>query len=83
MNLVAIWEKISVLLKSMLGLIINMLPRSPFVKILDLIGDIPYLNIINWFIPFDVIITITEVWLLAIGVFYLYMIILRWIKAID
>lgn len=83
MNIAAIWESISNVIKSMLAFIINLLPKSPFIKILEMIGDIPFLNMINWFIPFDLIIAITEVWLVAIGIFYLYMIVLRWVKAID
>lgn len=83
MNVAALWESISKVAKQILVAIIDLLPRSPFITILDKIGDIPFLNLINWFIPFDNIIAITEVWLLAVALFYCYMIILRWVNAID
>lgn len=78
-----IWQGISNVIKSILAAIISLLPRSPFIKIMEYIGEIPYLSYINWFIPFDLIITITEVWLLSVALFYVYMIVLRWVKAID
>lgn len=78
-----IWSGISSLIKSLLGLICFLLPKSPFISILNFINDIPYLSLINWFIPFDLIIGITEIWLVAVGGFYTYTIILRWVKAIE
>lgn len=63
--------------------LLSFLPTSPFRKAIDLIGTIPYLEEINWFIPIDDCILVLMWWGTAIGLYYAYMIILRWIKAID
>lgn len=69
-------------LGSVLTVIFSILPSSPF----KLISNSPiaeYLPTLNFFIPVAEIIAITQVWLSAIGVYYLYQIVLRWIKAIE
>lgn len=79
----SIFNSITELITKMFNLILNLLPHSPFTKIIDNIEDLPYLEYINWFIPFDLMIDVTLIWLGAVGLYYLYMIILRWVKAID
>lgn len=59
------------------------LPTSPFRKAIDLLGNIPYIEEINWFIPIHEAVMILEWWGLAIGVYYGYMVVLRWVKAIE
>lgn len=69
-------------LGSLISLIFSILPPSPF----KLISNSPiaeYLPTLNFFIPIAEIIAITQVWLTAIGVYYIYQIVLRWIKAIE
>lgn len=61
----------------------NFLPTSPFRKVIDLIGNIPYIEEINWFIPIQEIIMVLEFWGVSIAVYYGYMIVLRWVKAIE
>lgn len=63
--------------------LITLLPTSPFRKAIDLIESIPYMNYIKWFVPIDAAILILMWWGTAITVYYAYMVILRWIKAID
>lgn len=63
--------------------LLEFLPTSPFRKAIDLIGNIPYIEAINWFIPIDDMILILMYWGTAITIYYAYMIVLRWIKAID
>lgn len=63
--------------------VIDFLPTSPFVKFLEKMQDLPYLSYLNYFLPISQMIAIGEAWLVAIGVFYLYQIVLRWIKAIE
>lgn len=62
------------------GLILMLLPDSPFQNINI---EIPYLAELNWVIPFNFMINITAVWLVAVGLYYSVMIVLRWIKAIE
>lgn len=63
--------------------VLALLPTSPFAKFLDACSNLPYLGWFNWFVPIGQMIAIGEAWLVAIGIFYLYSIILRWIHAID
>ena len=71
------------ILDKFLDLVLSVLPLSPFTEIIEELASMPYLGYINWFIPIGKFIAIGTVWLTAIGVFYLYQIILRWIKAIE
>lgn len=70
-------------LNSALGKIMFFLPSSPFNTFINSMEDLNILAQINYFIPLQEMITLGELWLLAIGLFYIYSIILRWIKAID
>lgn len=63
--------------------LLQFLPTSPFRKAVDLIGNIPYMENIAWFVPIQEIVMILMWWGSAITIYYAYMIILRWIKAID
>lgn len=61
----------------------NFLPTSPFRRIIDSMGNIPYIDTIGWFVPIDEIILLLMYWTTAIALYYGYMIILRWVKAIE
>ena len=63
--------------------VMGLLPTSPFVAFIDAIGNSPWLSALNYFVPIGTFISIGEAWLVAIGVFYLYSIVLRWIRAIS
>lgn len=61
---------------------INALPTSPFRGKIYAIGELPYMGWLNWFIPVGWIIDTMLLWLGAISIYYLYSVILRWIKVI-
>lgn len=61
----------------------DLLPTSPFVAYIDALETMPYLSYLNWFVPVSSFIAIGEAWLVSVGLFYMYSIILRWIRAID
>lgn len=63
--------------------LISVLPLSPFQGFISYLSSVPYLGYINWFIPMGTIITITVAWTTAIGTYYLYSIVMRWIKVIQ
>lgn len=63
--------------------LLSLLPLSPFQKYLDMFADLPFLGILNWFIPVGTFIKIGLAWLSAIGLFYLYSILMRWLKIIG
>jgi len=65
-----------------LNIIFSVLPSSPF-KAIDNSFIAEYLPTINFFIPVSQIIAIGQAWLLCVGVYYIYQIALRWIKAIE
>ncbi|MCM1104709.1 MAG: hypothetical protein NC409_11475 [Clostridium sp.] len=68
--------------KSVIKWLLTFLPHSPFAAVLDSMESLPYLNYLNWFIPVSTFIAIGELWLVAIGVYYASMIILRWFKVV-
>ena len=65
------------------NLVSSILPLSPFTPYLDQMADLPYLGYLNWFFPIGQAITITAAWLSAIGIYYTWMVLLRWIKVIG
>lgn len=66
-----------------LNWVLNLLPTSPFTKYINLLENLPFLDYLNWFIPISSFIAIGQAWLVSIGLFYAYSIILRWVKAIE
>lgn len=63
--------------------VVALLPRSPFTVIIDKIGGIPHLDWLNWFFPVQSVLTVFALWLSAVSLFYLYSIIMRWVRAIK
>lgn len=63
--------------------ILPLLPTSPFRNFIDNFVPPQYLGWLNWFFPVGQILTILSVWLSAIALFYLYSIIMRWVKIIG
>lgn len=65
------------------NLILSVLPTSPFKQFLKNFAGLPYLGYLNWFIPIGAMCQIFLAWLTAVSIFYLYSIIMRWIKMIG
>lgn len=59
------------------------LPDSPFVMISKNSQITELLSYLNWVIPIDFMISTLELWLVAVGIFYVWQILLRWVKAIE
>lgn len=63
--------------------LIEILPKSPFYYF-DANPEVKQvLRYLNWFIPIDTMLSITEGWLTAIAFYYVYQWILRWVKYIE
>ncbi len=63
--------------------LIELLPKSPFYYI-DANPEVKQvLRYLNWFFPIDLMIPILEFWLLAIVGYYIFQVILRWVKIIE
>ena len=63
--------------------IVDFLPASPIVYLESIPEVNKYLGMVNWFIPIYSMISITEAWLVAVGLYYLVQVVLRWIKVIE
>ena len=65
-----------------ISFLIGFLPKSPFhyLEVNSVVNK--YLGYLNWIVPINYIVTFLEVWLIAIGVFYIYQVFARWVKVI-
>lgn len=52
--------------------IISILPMSPIAAYVDKLSEIPFLAMVNWFIPFDVFLGLLESWGICMGLYYIY-----------
>lgn len=82
MDLSQIFSAIGDAINNVFQWIVDLLPDSPF-QSLDISPIKQYLKWINWFIPIDFILKILLLWLSAIAAYYVWSMVLRWIKAID
>lgn len=76
-------EFMTELLNKFASMILSVLPHSPIQIYLASFSELPYLGWLNWFFPVSACIKIGEAWLVAISLFYIYQVILRWVKVID
>ena len=71
------------ILTEFLEFVLSALPLSPFTDIISELEQMPYIGYINWLVPVGDFVKIGIAWLAAITTYYMYQIILRWIKAIE
>jgi len=71
-----VWENFADVVK-------EVLPTSPFRQFLDDFANLPFLNYLNWFVPVKEILIVLVAWCGAIALFFLYSIIMRWLKVIG
>lgn len=65
-----------------LNALVSIFPPSPFTFVADSrFSD--FIAEINFFVPIYEFVSILEAWLVAVGVYYAYSIIARWLKAIE
>lgn len=77
------WDKIGDWVAALIMLIINVLPDSPFKNLSMPTVVSNALGYINWVVPMQFIISSTSAWAIAIFVYYGYVVILRWMKAVK
>lgn len=65
--------------------LVSVLPASPFVSFINEFEalDPEWLGWLNWFVPVKGILAITATWLTAVAAFYIYSIVMRWVKMIG
>jgi len=71
------------LLNNLLNVIMVVLPDSPFVMITQNTTIAKYVGYLNWFIPISFMLSVLQAWLVAVGCFYAWQLLLRWLKAIE
>lgn len=67
----------------LLDVLLSLFPGSPFNSFINDMASMPYLGYINWFIPIGTMLDVGTAWLVAIGIYYLYSILARWVKLIS
>lgn len=63
--------------------LLDLLPLSPFQEFISDFASLPYLGWLNWFFPVGDCLVVMLAWLGAVGLFYLYSIVMRWLKMIG
>lgn len=76
-------EDLNNLFNGFLQRILELLPLSPFQPYLDDMAAIPYLGILNWFLPVSEILVVMSAWLVSVALFYAYSVVMRWVKLIG
>lgn len=62
---------------------LSVLPASPFLHFLQVMESQTWLRWLNWLIPISSFIAIMQAWLVCVASFYVYQLVLRWVKAIS
>lgn len=71
------------ILDKFLDVVISLFPLSPFMPVIQELSSLPYLGYINWFVPIGDFIKIGTLWITAIGVYYAWSVIARWVKLLG
>lgn len=71
------------LLDKFSDLLLSVFPTSPFSDFINKMDNIPFLGYLNWFVPVGSILKIFVAYLVAVGLFYVYMVLARWVKLIG
>ena len=61
---------------------LDKLPDSPF-NLISNDAVVEYMGYLNWIVPVSEIVAILQLWITAILIYYTYVVILRWIRAIQ
>lgn len=69
--------------QGLISQIISVFPTSPFAPYIAQMGSLPGLAWLNWFFPVSECLIVMQAWLVAVGLFYAYSIIARWVKVIG
>lgn len=65
------------------GILIGLLPESPFAPVIAAMGTIPYLDYFNWFFPVAQIVTTAAAWAVCMGAYYVIAWILRQLNIVS
>ena len=79
-------ESLAALFTTGLSAVLSFFPPSPFTALNDLAADseiAELLGYVNWFIPVNTFVAILEGWLLCVAIYYVWQVVMRWLKAIG
>ena len=80
------WDALTNGLVSFAVSVINLFPASPFLFLQDLAGNSTMADIlamVNWFVPIYSFVAILETWLGCVALYYVYQIVMRWLKVVS
>jgi hypothetical protein len=63
--------------------ILSLLPDSPFQALATIPEVQAILGPLNYFIPISFALSLLQTWLFAVGLYYIWMVLLRWLKAVE
>ena len=78
-----VFNAIISLINTFMHLVETLLPESPFSNLSDLFDNVPFLGILNYFVPIGAILDIFVLWASVMLVYYVASIVLRWLKVIS
>lgn len=67
-------------LAALLSTIVHALPSSPFQGLTAMAIDSKWFGYLAYIVPIGAIVSTLEAWLICIATYYLYMVIMRWVK---
>ena len=79
--LVSILNMIIKALSSVAGLVVLLLPKSPFIVLQGL--NLPYIDTLNWVLPISFCVSVLGYWVGAIALYYVVQVVLRWVKVVQ
>lgn len=77
------FDKIGMGISEVFNKLLDVLPKSPILYLESNPEIRKILSYVNYFIPISTMISIAETWLITIAAYYVYQLILRWIKMIE
>lgn len=71
------------LINRCMGIIPQLFPHSPFMHFLEVEEKVPLLALINYFVPLDAMIAISQAWAIVMMALYGKKVLARWIKLVK
>lgn len=80
MTLTGVFQGIIDALAAILNVVLLLFPKSPFVMLSEYTLRSDLLKFLNYLLPIAEMVVITEAWLAAITVFYVWSVMAKWVK---
>lgn len=63
--------------------VLGVLPKSPFTSVIESFVNVPYLAVVNYFLPVTEMVAILEGWLVCITAYMAVSLLARWIRLVS